>query len=82
MPQRKGIERARCMQYAFFNVLEQTQADENIASAGFKLHYDFNGNRTLATALPLIKQLEAYPVVGFIENFFPKQDWDARHPLR
>tara|TARA_B100000941_G_C28252142_1_gene422113 strand:- start:192 stop:407 length:216 start_codon:yes stop_codon:yes gene_type:complete len=67
---------------AFFNVLEQTQAVEDIAPAGFKLHHDFNGNRTLATALPPIRRLEAYPVVSFIEDPFPKQEQDAWHPLR
>jgi len=67
---------------AFFDVLEQTQAVEEIAPPGFKLHFDFNGNRTLATALPLIKQLEAHAVVGFIEDPFPKQDRAAWRQLR
>ena len=67
---------------AFFDVLEQTQAAAQIAPEGFKLHYDFNGNRTLATVLPLVKKLEAQPLVGFIEDPFPKNDWESWCRLR
>ena len=66
----------------FFDVMEQTRAAEQVVPEGFKLHYDFNGNRTLATALPLIKQLEEHALVGFIEDPFPKNDWDAWCSLR
>jgi L-alanine-DL-glutamate epimerase-like enolase superfamily enzyme len=66
----------------FFDVLEQTRAAEDAAPPGFRLHYDFNGNRTLSTALPLVRQLEAHPVVGFIEDPFPKADRDAWCRLR
>ena len=66
----------------FHDVMEQTRAAARVAPEGFKLHFDFNGNRTLATALPLVKQLEAYPVVGFIEDPFPKGDRDAWCRLR
>ncbi len=67
---------------SFFDVVEQTRAAEKVVPEGFKLHYDFNGNRTLATALPLVKQLEAHPIVGFIEDPFPKSDRDAWCRLR
>ncbi len=67
---------------AYFDVVEQTRAAGEVAPEGFKLHYDFNGNRTLATALPLIKQLEEHPVMGFIEDPFPKNDWDSWCRLR
>ena len=66
----------------FYDVLEQAHAAGCVAPGGFKLHFDFNGNRTLATALPLVKQLEKYPVVGFIEDPFPKNDRDAWCRLR
>jgi L-alanine-DL-glutamate epimerase-like enolase superfamily enzyme len=67
---------------AFHDVLEQTRAAEEVAPAGFKLHYDFNGNRTLATVLPLIKELEGHPIVGFIEDPLPHDDLDGWCRLR
>ena len=84
------IERAAAQGYRvlkmhtapFFDVLEQTRAAAQVAPADFKIHYDFNGNRTLATALPLVKQLRAQPLVGFIEDPFPKSDRDAWCRLR
>lgn len=66
----------------FFDVLEQTLAAEAVAPPGFHVHYDFNGSRTLATALRLVRQLEAHPIVGFIEDPFPKGDRDAWCRLR
>ena len=84
------IERAAAQGYrtfkmhtaAFHDVMEQTRAAEEVAPEGFKVHYDFNGNRTLATVLPLIKALEAHPVVGFIEDPLPKSDLDSWCRLR
>jgi len=66
----------------FYDVVEQTRRAGEVAPAGFRLHYDFNGNRTLATALPLIRELETHPVVGFIEDPFPKSDLDGWRRLR
>lgn len=67
---------------AFHDVVEQTRAAEAVAPDGFRLHYDFNGNRTLAAALPLVKQLEQHEIVGYIEDPFPKHDRDAWCRLR
>lgn len=66
----------------FFDVLEQTRAAEATAPEGFRVHYDLNGNRTLATALQLVRQFEGHPIVGFIEDPFPKPDRDAWCRLR
>jgi len=66
----------------FFDVVEQTRAAEGVAPTGFRVHYDFNGSRTLATALPLIAELEAHPLVGFIEDPFPKSDLEGWRRLR
>ena len=84
------IERAAAQGYrnikmhtaSFHDVMEQTRAAEEVAPEGFKIHYDFNGNRTLATALPLIKELEAHPVVGHIEDPLPKSDIEGWCRLR
>ena len=51
-----------------YDVFEQNRAVEEVAPEGFRMQYDFNSNRTLATVLPLIKRLEKSPVVGFIED--------------
>ncbi|MBT4096832.1 MAG: hypothetical protein HOM68_14450 [Gemmatimonadetes bacterium] len=66
----------------FFDVLEQTRAAEAIAPAHFRLHFDLNGNRTLATALQLVRHFENHPIVGFIEDPFPKPDRDSWCRLR
>ena len=84
------IERAAAQGYrvfkmhtaAFHDVMEQTRAAEQVASEDFKIHYDFNGNRTLATVLPLIKELESHPVIGYIEDPLPKSDLDSWCRLR
>ena len=65
-----------------YDVFEQNRAVEDVAPAGFKMQYDFNSNRTLATVLPLIKQLEKSPVVGFIEDPLVLSDVDGWCRLR
>ena len=66
----------------FFDVLEQTEAAEAVAPSGFLLHYDLNRNRTLASALRLVRQFEAHPIVGYIEDPFPRQDHESWRRLR
>ena len=48
----------------------------------FRIHFDFNGGaphtrlpRTVATVLPILRQLEDHPVVGFVED--PLARWDV-----
>jgi len=53
---------------AYFDLFEQNRAAEEVAPPGFRMHYDFNHNRTTAAVLPLLKELEKSPVVGFIED--------------
>ncbi len=60
---------------AKWDVIEQTKAAADVAPDGFKLHWDFNHNRTMGTMLPIVAQLERhYPIVGFIED--PLYWWD------
>ena len=66
----------------FFDVVEQTRAVEAAAPEGFRIHYDFNGSRTLAAALPVVRELEQHPIVGYIEDPFPKSDLDSWRRLR
>ena len=54
----------------YHDVIEQTLLAEKVAPEGFQIHYDLNGNRTLASALPLIKRLERdHPIVVPIRCF-------------
>lgn len=67
----------------YHDVIEQTRAAEEVAPEGFKIHYDFNGNRSLAAALPLISELEKnHPIVGYIEDVLVKNDIDGWRRLR
>ena len=88
---REEIERAVADGYmvfkmhtrALYDVLEQTRAAEEVAPSGFKIHYDFNSNRTLAAVLPLVSELEKnHPIVGFIEDPLDKTDLDGWRTLR
>lgn len=68
---------------ARYDVFEQTRAAEAVAPPGFKIHWDFNHNRTLATVLPIINELERnHPIVGFIEDPLPWTDIDGWRTLR
>lgn len=68
---------------ARFDVIEQTRAAAAVAPPGFRLHWDFNHNRTLATVLPIITELERHhPIVGFIEDPLPWSDIDGWRTLR
>jgi len=67
----------------YHDVIEQTRLAEEVAPEGFRIHYDLNSNRSLASALPLIKQLEKdHPIVGYIEDPLVKNDIDGWHRLR
>ncbi len=68
---------------ARYDVIEQTRAAAEVAPPGFKLHWDFNHNRTMGVVLPLVAELERnHPVVGFIEDPLPWTDIDGWRALR
>jgi len=67
---------------ATHDVMEQTRLAEEVAPEGFKIHYDFNGSRTLGALLPIIAELEKHPVVGFIEDPLKSDDLDGWRRLR
>ena len=65
------------------NVLDQTEAMQEVAPRGFRIHYDFNGNRSLGAVLPIISELERnHPIVGYIEDPLVKSDIDSWCRLR
>ena len=66
-----------------YDVIAQTRAAAEVAPEGFKLHWDFNHNRTMGVVLPIVAELERnYPVVGFIEDPLPWTDIDGWRTLR
>ena len=66
----------------YYDILEQNKAVEEVAPPGFKMHYDFNHNRSLVSVLPLIRELERSRVVGFIEDPLRANDVDGWRRLR
>ncbi len=68
---------------ALYDVIEQTRLAEEVAPPGFKIHWDFNHNRSLAVVLPIINELEKnHPIVGYIEDPLPWTDIDGWRKLR
>jgi len=88
---REEIRRAAAQGYtifkmhssALYDVIEQTRLASEVAPPGFKIHWDFNHNRTLGAVLPIINELERnYPIVGFIEDPLPWADIEGWRALR
>jgi L-alanine-DL-glutamate epimerase-like enolase superfamily enzyme len=52
----------------FQNVVDQTEAMQRVAPPGFRLQYDFNGDESLHTVLPIMKELEKFPIAGRVED--------------
>src|SRR5438093_1715997 len=66
----------------YYDIFEQNQAVEEVAPPGFLMHYDFNHNRSLATVLPILKELERSRVVGWIEDPLRPNDVEGWRHLR
>jgi len=88
---RDEIQRAVSQGYTIFkmhtctyhDVFAQTRLAEEVAPEGFRIHYDFNHNRSLAAVLPIIKELEKnHPIVGYVEDPLVKNDIDGWRRLR
>jgi L-alanine-DL-glutamate epimerase-like enolase superfamily enzyme len=67
---------------AYYDVLEQNRAVEEVAPHGFKMHYDFNHNRISTDVLRLVQELEQSSVVGFLEDPLVWRDIDGWRRLR
>ncbi len=86
----REIQRAAAEGYRIFkmhtcehyDVLAQTRAAEEVAPAGFQIHYDFNHNRSLTAVLGLVRQLEQSPVMGFLEDPLNWRDLEGWRNLR
>ena len=67
---------------AYYDVLEQTRAVEEVAPPGFRMHYDFNHSRTSTAIMRLVQELERSWVVGFLEDPLYWRDIDGWRRLR
>ena len=66
----------------YYDVYEQNRAVEEVAPPGFKMHYDFNHNRSAADVTRIIEHLEKSSVVGVIEDPLVWRDVDGWRRLR
>jgi len=66
----------------YYDVYEQNRAVEEVAPPGFKMHYDFNHNRSPADVTRIIDHLEESPVVGIIEDPLVWRDVEGWRRLR
>jgi L-alanine-DL-glutamate epimerase-like enolase superfamily enzyme len=64
------------------NVIDQTEAMQQAAPPGFKIHYDFNANSTYYAMRPILAELERFPVAGRFEDVLPSRDEDGYRLLR
>ena len=65
----RGYRALKCKARAFFDVIEQSQAVQQIAPPDFRVEYDFNGSLIdVEKALPILRELENIPVVKGLEE--------------
>ena len=66
----------------FHNAIEQTKAMQEVAPAGFKIHYDLNSDNTAEHVLELARELEKFPVAGALEDPVRNYDFGGYRLLR
>jgi glucarate dehydratase len=64
------------------NVVDQTAAMQKVAPPGFKIHYDFNADSNGAAILPVLRELEKFPVAGRFEDPLVGDDREGYRELR
>lgn len=67
---------------AYYCVVEQTQAVQDVAPAGFKFHWDFNHNRTPTDVMRLVETIEGFSCVGILEDPLNWRDVEGWRDLR
>ncbi|MEE2659297.1 MAG: enolase C-terminal domain-like protein [Candidatus Latescibacterota bacterium] len=66
----------------FENVFDQTEAMQEVAPRGFRLHYDFTMHGTDDHMPDLLSRLEKYPIAGCFEDPLPGEDIEGYVELR
>ena len=65
----QGYRGLKCKARAFCDVVEQSAAVQEVAPPDFRVEYDFNGSLIcVEKALPILRQLEQFPVVKGVEE--------------
>ena len=65
----RGYRGLKCKARAFYDVVEQARAMQEVAPPDFRIEFDFNGALVnVETALPILRELEKIPVVKGIEE--------------
>jgi len=64
-----GYRGLKCKARAFYDVVEQSSAIQEVAPPDFRVEYDFNGSLIcVEKALPVLRELEKFPVVKGLEE--------------
>lgn len=66
----------------FHNAIAQTKAMQDVAPAGFKIHYDVNFHNSVEHIVTLGRALAEYPVAGLIEDPLQTHDMEGYKELR
>ncbi|HCL30220.1 MAG TPA: hypothetical protein DIC52_17535 [Candidatus Latescibacteria bacterium] len=66
----------------FDNVLDQTEAMQQVAPEGFRLHYDFTMHGTEDHMPDLLQKLSEFPIAGCFEDPLPGEDIEGYRELR
>ncbi|HIM55865.1 MAG TPA: hypothetical protein EYM39_04090 [Candidatus Latescibacteria bacterium] len=64
------------------NIIDQTQAMQEVAPRGFKVHYDVNFNNTVEEIVMLAQELARFPIAGLIEDPLRTHDMEGHKVLR
>ncbi|MDP6438714.1 MAG: mandelate racemase/muconate lactonizing enzyme family protein [Candidatus Brocadiia bacterium] len=79
----RGYRSAKCKGKGYFDVVEQSRAIQEVAPPDFGVEYDFNGGLlTVEKALPVLRELEKYPVVKGLEDPICPNDLEGWRRLR
>ena len=66
----------------FHNIIDQTRAMQEVAPAGFKVHYDVNFDNTVDHIVHLGQELSQFPIAGLIEDPLRTFDLEGYKVLR
>ena len=65
----RGYRGLKCKARAFYDIVEQSQAMQDVAPPDFRVEFDFNGALTnVEKALPILRELEKIPIVKGVEE--------------
>ena len=79
----RGYRGLKCKARAFYDVVEQAEAMQQVAPPDFRVEFDFNGALiSVEKALPVLRALEKIPVVKGVEEpifAYDMEGWRRLH---